>query len=129
MSAILRLAASSVLMVSRADRIVDDLVTATITGWGASGVFMVLKGLILSSEMTAGAIDRLDMTRPSALNRDIALVAQSGFQAGLFPPLGILNVQFASDLSPLTRLDADHHLLFKLGGLAGEDVGFSIRSA
>lgn len=50
-SAILRLAASSVLMVSRADRILDDLVTATITTGGASGVFMVLMGLILSSEM------------------------------------------------------------------------------
>jgi hypothetical protein len=38
-------------MVSRADRILDDLVTATITTGGASGVFMVLMGLILSSEM------------------------------------------------------------------------------
>jgi hypothetical protein len=49
-SAILRLAASSVLMVSRADRILDDLATATITAGGASGVFIVLMGLILSNE-------------------------------------------------------------------------------
>lgn len=53
-SAILRLAASSVLMVNRADRILDNLATATITAGGASGVFMVLMGLILSSEVTAG---------------------------------------------------------------------------
>ena len=50
-SAILRLTASSVLMVNRADRILDNLATATITAGGASGVFMILMGLILSSEM------------------------------------------------------------------------------
>lgn len=73
-SATLRLAASSVLIVSRADRILDDLATATITAGGASGVFMVLMGLILSSEMTAGGSRHsLHMIGRGALNRDIDL--------------------------------------------------------
>ena len=47
-SAILRLAASSVLIISRADIILHDLATATIMMGGASGVFMVLMGIVLS---------------------------------------------------------------------------------
>jgi len=47
-SAILRLAASSVLIISRPDIILDDLATATIMMGGASGVFMVLMGIVLS---------------------------------------------------------------------------------
>ncbi|WP_170950437.1 hypothetical protein [Mesorhizobium sp. WSM3864] len=50
MSAILRLAASSVLIVSRAEMILDDLATAAMTMGGASGVFKVLIGFILSTE-------------------------------------------------------------------------------
>ena len=73
-SAILRLAASSALIVSRADRILDDLATATITGGGTSGVFMVLMGLVLSREIAAGGIRHsLHMIGRGALNRDIGL--------------------------------------------------------
>ena len=64
----------------------------------------------------------LHMIGRGALNRDIGLAAQSGFPSGLFPPLGVLKVQFASDLFRPPRLDADHHLILKLGRLAGEDV-------
>lgn len=46
-SAILRLAASSVLMVNLADIVLGRLAAAKITTGGASGVFMVLMGLVL----------------------------------------------------------------------------------
>ena len=77
-SATLRLAASSVLIVSRADIILDDLIAAATTTGGASGVFMVLIGILLSGKMDAGTEAPQNMPRMAgsgALNRSIGLAA------------------------------------------------------
>lgn len=77
-SATLRLAASSVLIVSRADIILDDLIAAATTTGGASGVFMVLIGILLSGKMDAGTEATQNMPRMAgsgALNRSIGLAA------------------------------------------------------
>ncbi|MDX8434351.1 hypothetical protein RFN25_13020 [Mesorhizobium abyssinicae] len=123
MSAILRLAASSVLIFNRADVILDEA-TAKITTGGASGVFMVLMGILLSGEMNAGTVvirAMPHMIGPGALDRNMALPT-SGSPVGPFPPLGVLCVQFANDLFRPMRLDADHRLFLKFGRLTGEDV-------
>ncbi|CDX36540.1 hypothetical protein MPLSOD_280028 [Mesorhizobium sp. SOD10] len=77
-SAIRRLAASSVLIVSRADIILGDLATGTITAGGASGVFMVLMGIILSNECSGrqATFGGCFITGPGAPNRSIGLANQ-----------------------------------------------------